>query len=161
MVVTAELSNASQRAEWFASWFDSEHYHRLYADRSDVEAADLIDTLIARLRPLEGSTVLDLGCGSGRHSRRFAARGLDVTGLDLSASSLARALPYEGPHLRFRRQDMRTPFGVGAFDYVFSTGIQPQSVFGVDLTAVDSCRDAECRGFERTVSCATDSCECG
>ena len=34
---------------WFAVWFDSPHYHQLYAHRSDAEAAGFIDALTARL----------------------------------------------------------------------------------------------------------------
>jgi SAM-dependent methyltransferase len=106
--------------EWFASWFDSPYYQHLYAYRGDREAGELIDRLIARLQPAAGAAMLDLGCGVGRHARHLAGRGFDVTGLDLSAASIARARQHEGAHLRFRRQDMRIPFGVGAFDYVFS-----------------------------------------
>lgn len=108
------------QAEWFASWFDSPHYHRLYAHRNVAEAAGFIDALIERLRPPADSRVLDLGCGTGRHARRLASKGCDVTGIDLSASSIAMAKQAEGPRLRFRRQDMRAPFGRHAFDYVFN-----------------------------------------
>src|SRR5262245_7041143 len=99
----------TRQPEWFASWFDSPHYHRLYTDRSDDEAARLIDRLIERLRPVDGAAVLDLGCGAGRHSRQLARRRLNVTGLDLSAACIARAKAFEAPNLRFRRQDMRAP----------------------------------------------------
>ena len=106
--------------EWFASWFDSPHYHRLYAHRGVAEAAGFIDALIERLRPRTESRVLDLGCGTGRHARRLASEGFDVTGIDLSATSIAAAQQVAGPRLRFRRQDMRAPFGRQAFDYVFN-----------------------------------------
>lgn len=108
------------QAEWFASWFDSPHYHRLYAHRNVAEAAGFIDALIERLRPHADSRMLDLGCGTGRHARRLASIGYDITGIDLSANSIAVAKQAEGPHLRFRRQDMRRPFGREAFDYVFN-----------------------------------------
>src|SRR5262249_41914464 len=120
MKITTAVRQRSSASEWFAAWFDTEHYHQLYAHRGDREAGARVDRLVARLRPAAGAAVLDLGCGAGRHSRRLAARGFDVTGLDLSAASIVRARQSEGPRLRFRRQDMRTPFGVGAFDYVFS-----------------------------------------
>ena len=107
-------------AEWFSTWFDSPYYHRLYADRNEAEAAGFTDALIARLRPRPGSRVLDLGCGAGRHARRLASKGYDITGIDLSASSIAEAKRAERPHLRFRRQDMRMPFGNLTFDYVFN-----------------------------------------
>jgi SAM-dependent methyltransferase len=131
---TAKATPTSAKPEWFASWFDSEHYHRLYANRDEREASPFIDRLIARLKPAAGADVLDLGCGSGRHATRLASHGLRVTGLDLSAESLARArqrakaraeaeaAAEAAPEssLRFVRQDMRQPFGDKAFDHVFS-----------------------------------------
>lgn len=108
------------QAEWFASWFDSPHYHRLYAHRSVAEAAGFIDTLVDRLRPRADARVLDLGCGSGRHAIHLASKGYDTTGIDLSAGSIAVAKQAERAHLRFRRQDMRVPFGREVFDYVFN-----------------------------------------
>src|SRR5262245_61557405 len=109
----------SQR-EWFAAWFDSPHYHRLYAHRNDEEATHLIEHLIERRHLTAAASVLDLGCGTGRHSRSLASRGFDVTGLDLSAESLKVARLSEGPNLRFIRQDMRLPFRTRQFDHVLN-----------------------------------------
>ena len=108
------------QAEWFASWFDSPHYHKLYAYRNETEAATFIDALVGRLRPREGSRVLDLGCGAGRHSKYLASKGFDTTGIDLSEGSIAEARRTQRPRLRFRRQDMRLAFGRRTFDYVFN-----------------------------------------
>src|SRR5262245_17698378 len=105
---------------WFASWFDSPHYHRLYGYRDVSEAAGFVDALVDRLHPAPHANVLDLGCGAGRHARHLASKGLDVTGLDLSAGSIAQARRFERPGLRFRRRDMRQPLGIEAYDYVFS-----------------------------------------
>jgi SAM-dependent methyltransferase len=107
-------------SEWFAAWFDSVHYHRLYAHRDATEAADLVDALVDRLAPQPHAAILDLGCGSGRHARRLAAHGFEVTGIDLSAASLARARRRRGAPVRFVQQDMRQPFGTRAFDCVVS-----------------------------------------
>lgn len=119
MVATEEQAEV-QQAQWFESWFDSAHYHRLYAHRDEAEAEAFVDALIDRLHPAGHADALDLGCGAGRHARRLAARGLSVTGLDLSAQSIAAAGRFEQPGLRFRRHDMRQPFGGDAFDYVFN-----------------------------------------
>lgn len=108
------------QSEWFATWFDSSYYQRLYAHRNDAEAAGFIDALVGQLRPRDGSRMLDLGCGAGRHARQLASKHLDTTGIDLSSTGIAEAKRSEGPRLRFRRQDMRVPFGYETFDYVFN-----------------------------------------
>src|SRR5262245_37595840 len=104
--------------EWFATWFDSPHYHRLYANRSDDEAAAFIDRLLEHHQLVAPATALDLACGAGRHARYLASKRFQVTGLDLSAESLKEARKSESATLRFVRQDMRLPFGMNAFDYV-------------------------------------------
>jgi SAM-dependent methyltransferase len=118
--MTSTALRSVEPAPWFTSWFDSVHYHRLYAHRDDAEAAAWVDRLIDQLAPLPGARVADLGCGAGRHARRLAANDLRVIGLDLAASSITRARRFEAPGLRFFRHDMRRPFGRAAFDYVFS-----------------------------------------
>ena len=39
----------------------------------------------------KGGSILDVGCGTGRHSIERARRGYAITGLDLSSEMLARA----------------------------------------------------------------------
>jgi SAM-dependent methyltransferase len=107
-------------SQWFTSWFDSPHYHKLYGYRDDSEAARLVDALIDRLRPGPDADLLDLGCGAGRHAKHLASKGFRVTGVDLAAGSIAEARQFERPGLRFERHDMRLPFGSQAFDYVFN-----------------------------------------
>ena len=107
-------------ASWFSSWFDSPHYHALYAHRDAGEAAGFVDALIERLEPAPGAALLDLGCGAGRHAAHLASKGFQVTGLDLSAASVRAARRRQRPSLRFRRHDMRRPFGAAAFDGVFN-----------------------------------------
>jgi malonyl-CoA O-methyltransferase len=49
------------------------------------------DTVLALLPPLDGRTVLDAGCGTGRYLGALAARGALPVGIDLSPAMLARA----------------------------------------------------------------------
>jgi SAM-dependent methyltransferase len=105
---------------WYESWFDSPHYYTLYARRDLREAAAFIDRLVNQLPLGPGATVLDLGCGNGRHARQLAAHGCRVLGVDLSSSAIEAAKQHETHSLWFRRQDMRLPLGVGGFDTVFN-----------------------------------------
>jgi SAM-dependent methyltransferase len=118
---TVTLPHPAERtADWFATWFDSAYYRALYASRDDAEAAAFVDALVSRLQPPPGSTALDLGCGTGRHARRLAAHGFDVTGLDLSVESLRIARRSGPASLQFVHGDMRQPFGYEQFETVYN-----------------------------------------
>jgi SAM-dependent methyltransferase len=50
-----------------------------------------VDFLLEELSLQPGGSILDVGCGTGRHSIELAKRGYAVTGIDLSSEMLARA----------------------------------------------------------------------
>lgn len=50
-----------------------------------------VDFLIEELAVKKGGSILDVGCGTGRHSIELARRGYAVSGVDLSSEMLARA----------------------------------------------------------------------
>lgn len=50
-----------------------------------------VDFLVEELGLAAGGSILDVGCGTGRHSVELARRGYAVTGLDLSSEMLAQA----------------------------------------------------------------------
>src|SRR5690242_14410194 len=106
-----------QNLPWFKSWFDTAYYHKLYAHRSEKEAADCIDELIAELQPPPHAVMLDVGCGNGRHCRQLASKGFNVTGIDLAFSSIRQAKRYETSTLQFFQHDMRELFGSNYYDY--------------------------------------------
>lgn len=105
---------------WYKDWFNSPFYHKLYFERDENEAADFIKRLIDHLNPPLNSRMLDVACGRGRHSRILANMGFQVTGIDISPSSIAIAKESESDNLEFYLHDMRLPFRINYFDYVFN-----------------------------------------
>jgi 2-polyprenyl-3-methyl-5-hydroxy-6-metoxy-1,4-benzoquinol methylase len=72
---------------------------------------------------LDGLLVLDVGCGSGRHSRQAAAAGARVVAVDLGDSiDVARANLPPGV-LTVQADAERLPFEEGTFDFVMSIGV--------------------------------------
>ena len=104
---------------WYASWFDTPFYHILYKDRDHAEAAQFMSTLTSHLKLQKNAQILDLACGKGRHARYLNKLGYDVTGVDLSESSIVYAKRYENEKLHFEVHDMCVPFK-RQFDAVFN-----------------------------------------
>ena len=71
-------------------FFDSHAPHYLENEFTKWTSSEV--TFLLDLFPLAvGSSVLDIGCGVGRHSLEFARRGYQATGVDLSSGMLAQA----------------------------------------------------------------------
>jgi len=105
---------------WFKKWFESPYYENLYFKRENEEAASFIDKLINHLKPSPSAMMLDIGCGTGRHSVQLASKAFDVTGIDISGNSILQAKKKENDHLHFFVHDMRLPFWINYFDYAFN-----------------------------------------
>jgi len=75
------------------------------------------------LGEVRGVSVLDLGCGTGRHALSLAAAGASVTAVDFSEGMLAEARRKPGASaVRFVVHDLHRPlpFDAAAFDRVVS-----------------------------------------
>ena len=106
--------------EWFRTWFDTDYYHILYNHRDDKEAREFIDALLSFLKPVNGSTFLDVVCGRGRHSLQLSERGYPTVGIDLSANSISFAKQQECDRLRNNVRDIREPFECGTFHFALN-----------------------------------------
>lgn len=100
---------SEEKSEWFAEWFDTPYYHRLYNHRDEHEAKAFIELVFSSLQLPNGAKVLDMACGKGRHSRVMASLGYEVYGYDLSEKSIAAAHSLHTPHTHFFVHDMREP----------------------------------------------------
>jgi len=93
--------------------------------RKDYWSTPFAESLLSQLNLSQGSTILDIACGSGLPTFYLAHQVGEtgrVVGLDLSETQLVRARTYQGPHfpwLEFRQGDIRhLPSDLGVFDRI-------------------------------------------
>jgi len=83
-----EASATEIPQDWYRSAFSPEEtLKRPWADRTGAE----VDRALAMLGAKGGERVLDMACGTGRHSHELARRGFEVVGVDISPDLLAIA----------------------------------------------------------------------
>ena len=99
--------------DWFEEWFDSPLYEKLYANRDEEEARQLVELLMDELDLNTCSRILDLGCGRGRHSINLNQKGYTVKGIDLSEQAIKTAREKADElgldDISFEVRDMRDP----------------------------------------------------
>lgn len=95
--------------QWYEKLFENyaEKYDSEVFTQGTIGECDFIEN---ELKATGAVKLLDVGCGTGRHSIELAKRGFKVTGIDLSASMLAKAAEKaanEGLNIRFAQHDAR------------------------------------------------------
>ena len=68
----------------------SDYYDLYYSDKDYAAEADFVLELASRFG-VNPQTLLDMGCGTGRHLEQFVKQGLECDGFDLSSEMLAQA----------------------------------------------------------------------
>ena len=129
----------------FADYAD--YYDLLYQDKDYPGEVDFIHRLIQSHRP-QARTVLDLGCGTGRHSTLLVQKGYTLQGIDQSTAMLAKAearratlAPALAENLQFDSGEIRRLALNRQFDvvlllfHVFSYQISHQDLLATLATA--------------------------
>jgi 2-polyprenyl-3-methyl-5-hydroxy-6-metoxy-1,4-benzoquinol methylase len=99
------------------SMWPNQALNRLYEN----EQCELIDRQLGRV---DGLKLLDLGCGAGRFSRRFAAQGAQVTGVDFSSGALAVARRHSvGGNPTYRQGSVFGLSDKDVYDVIFVLGV--------------------------------------
>ena len=110
------------------TWHESDTFWKTMAatmfheQRWDAAPGE-VDQIIRLLGISPGSTILDLGCGPGRHTLELARRGFSVTGVDRTAAYLEEArarASAEDLAIEFVQEDMRRFHRPDAFDAALS-----------------------------------------
>lgn len=95
--------------QWYQTLFAN--YARQYDEECYTQGTlGEVDFLEQELDHDRTRTILDIGCGTGRHAIELAKRGYQVTGVDLSEAQLARArekAAAAGVTVDFRQGDAR------------------------------------------------------
>lgn len=109
-------SKARQLEGSSVSMWNNDHLNELY----HLEQMRLLDELLPDTR---GRTLLDVGCGTGRLARHFAALGAHVVGIDFSAATIALAREQSGGcNPEYRVQSVFDLADAAAYDIVISVG---------------------------------------
>lgn len=108
---------------WYKTFF-GEDYLRIYEPILTPERTQRdVDGIVNLLALPQGSSILDLCCGHGRHAIPLAQRGYMVTGLDLSEVFLREAEKealVKGVHVDWLQGDMRNIPFENEFDAVIN-----------------------------------------
>ena len=105
--------------DWYADAFDAASAEMAWTDRTGPE----VDRVVKILQPRGDERVLDLACGSGRHSLELRRRGFEVVGADISGDliEIARRDAAEaGLDVEFVQADLRDLDFSEEFDLVLN-----------------------------------------
>ena len=102
--------------EWYQNWFN-QIYADLYAHRNVEQAEKQVEVLLEAIQLPPVATILDVGCGAGRHLATFLNKKHQAFGMDLSVQLLNLA---EQPKRLVRADMSKIPFQKQTFDLVTS-----------------------------------------
>jgi SAM-dependent methyltransferase len=105
--------------DWYATAFDGASAEMAWTERTGQE----VNRALKMLRPQGGERVLDMACGSGRHSLELVRQGFSVVGTDISPELIEiarRDAAEQGLEAEFVEADLRDLDYEGEFDFVLN-----------------------------------------
>ena len=82
------------------------YYDRIYWWKDYNQEVDFLTKVLKRYE-VRGKRILEVACGTGNHTKILAAKGYEITGVDISDEMLSIARRKVRSHARFLRGDMR------------------------------------------------------
>ena len=95
------------------------YYNAFYGDKNYKEEAATVNSLIKKYNS-NCKSLLNLGCGTGRHDVELHKLGYKVHGIDLSSDMIEIAKKNENSNLSFEVSDIRTYKSAEKYDAVIS-----------------------------------------
>lgn len=105
--------------DWYATAFDGATAEMAWTERTEAE----VNRALTMLRPEGGERILDLACGTGRHSLELVKRGFSMVGSEISAELVAIAkeeAAAQGLEATFLEGDLRELDFEDEFDIVLN-----------------------------------------
>ena len=110
--------------DWWKELFADEDYLSIYSPYITIDTTiKQINFLVNQIKLNPTQNILDLCCGTGRHSLELARRGFKVTGLDWSKKFIKRArssAESEGLSVNFIQGDMRRIIETDYYDVIIN-----------------------------------------
>lgn len=97
------------------------YYNAFYKDKNYKKEAENVEKLFKNQNSGEQNSILNLGCGTGRHDIEFAKMGYSVTGIDLSSQMIevAKSNNYHGQYnIEYEVADIRDYDAKKSYDVV-------------------------------------------
>ena len=123
--------------------------YTLWADFYDTDGNPLIalegPALVGWFGDLAGRLALDLGCGTGRHTRALVEAGASVVAADLTPAMLRRARDgFEGPGVAWLRIALPGPLPFAGATFALAVlGLVAEHVADLDATLAEVARVLE------------------
>ena len=108
---------------WYKTYFGEDYLHHIEPVLTPERTQREVDGIVNLLTLPQGSSILDLCCGHGRHAIPLAQRGYRMTGQDLSEVFLREAEKEalaKGVHVDWLHSDMRNIPFENEFDAVIN-----------------------------------------
>jgi SAM-dependent methyltransferase len=105
--------------DWYATAFDGATAEMAWTERTEAE----VNRALKMVRPQGGERVLDLACGSGRHSLELVRQGFSVVGVEISSELIEiarREAESQGLEAAFVEGDLRELDFEEEFDIVLN-----------------------------------------
>jgi len=113
------------QADWYKTFFHGVALDLWRNAVTEEQTGAEVDFLISELEAAPGARLLDVPCGNGRHALELAARGFELTGVDLSEEFIEEARQRSGKaslDVEWCLDDMRNLPAEPVFDGAYCMG---------------------------------------